>query len=212
MNINEKLMNIQSELKVPKNLYNSFGKYAYRNTETILEGLKPLLVKHKVIINISDEVVLIGERYYIKATATIIDIDKGEKLSATAYAREDENKKGMDLSQLSGSTSSYARKYALNGLLAIDDTKDSDSEELNTQAITNTNNYNKGTTKQPAKPKGSNLASDKQVEFINSLMKQKKYSTTDMIAHTKETYNKNSSKELTPKEASEIIKMLNEIK
>lgn len=142
MNIYEKLMNIQSELSVPKDLYNNFGKYAYRNTETILEGLKPLLIKYKTIVNVSDEIVLIGDRYYVKATATIKDIEKLEDITSTAYAREDESKKGMDLSQLTGSTSSYARKYALNGLFAIDDTKDADT----------TNKHGKEETKKEYKP------------------------------------------------------------
>ena len=134
MNIFEKLMNIQSELSVPKSNYNSFGKYNYRSCEDILEGLKPLLDEYKATLVINDEIVQIGDRYYIMATATLIDIEGNESLtkgrgsiSATAYAREDEKKTGMDLSQLTGSTSSYARKYALNGLFAIDDTKDSDS-------------------------------------------------------------------------------------
>ena len=133
MNIYEKLMNIQAELKAPKNQYNAFGKYHYRSCEDILEALKPLLKKYKVSLIISDEIVLIGDRYYVKATATLIDaenevnfLDGQGVISASAYAREDEQKKGMDLSQLTGSTSSYARKYALNGLFAIDDTKDSD--------------------------------------------------------------------------------------
>lgn len=131
MNVYEKLMNIQSELKAPKSQYNSFGKYKYRNLEDILEALKPLLAKYKAIINISDEIELAGDRYYVKATARIFDIEKSnEYVESTAYAREDENKKGMDLSQLSGSTSSYARKYALNGLFAIDDTKDSDTTNI----------------------------------------------------------------------------------
>lgn len=134
MNIYEKLMNIQTELKAPKNQYNAFGKYHYRSCEDILEALKPLLKKYKVSLIISDEIVLIGDRYYVKATATLIDaenevnfLDGQGVISASAYAREDEQKKGMDLSQLTGSTSSYARKYALNGLFAIDDTKDSDA-------------------------------------------------------------------------------------
>lgn len=134
MNIYEKLMNIQSELKAPKSQYNSFGKYNYRNLEDILESLKPLLAKYKALINISDEIVLIGERYYVKATAKLVDIEKEAFIPAVAYAREDENKKGMDLSQLTGSTSSYARKYALNGLFAIDDTKDSDSINTHTHS------------------------------------------------------------------------------
>ena len=126
VNIYEKLMKIQTELKAPKNQFNSFGNYNYRSQEDILEGLKPLLAEYKAAITIVDEIVLVGERYYVKATARLIDIEKGDEIWATAYAREDETKKGMDLSQLTGSTSSYARKYALNGLFAIDDTKDSD--------------------------------------------------------------------------------------
>lgn len=134
MNIYEKLMNIQAELKAPKNQYNEFGKYHYRSCEDILEGLKPLLKKYKATLTISDEIVQIGNRYYVKSTATLIDaeneislLDGQGIISVSAYAREDEQKKGMDASQLTGSTSSYARKYALNGLFAIDDTKDSDA-------------------------------------------------------------------------------------
>ena len=126
MNVYEKLMNIQNELVAPKGQFNSFGKYHYRSCEDIVEALKPLLAKYKATLTITDEIVLIGDRHYVKATATLIDVEKGEKVETTAYAREAESQKGMDLSQLTGSTSSYARKYALNGLFAIDDTKDSD--------------------------------------------------------------------------------------
>lgn len=127
MSIYLKLMNIQTALKAPKSQYNSFGKYSYRNCEDILEALKPLLLEEKAIVNITDEIILIGERYYVKATARIIDAENGEFVEVSALAREDATKKGMDSSQLTGSTSSYARKYALNGLFAIDDTKDSDT-------------------------------------------------------------------------------------
>ena len=120
MNIYEKLLNIQTELKAPKSNRNSFGGYSYRTTEDILEAVKPLLSKYKATLTVSDELVLIGDRYYIKATAIITDIETGEYTTATGYAREDVSKKGMDLSQLTGATSSYARKYALNGLLSID--------------------------------------------------------------------------------------------
>ena len=126
MNVYEKLIAIQSELKAPKSQYNSFGKYAYRNCEDILEALKPLLKEHKSTIYISDEIVTVLERFYIKATVTFIDAETGEKITNTAYAREEESKKGMDGSQVTGASSSYARKYALNGMFAIDDTKDSD--------------------------------------------------------------------------------------
>ena len=125
-NIYRKLSEIQVKLKATKDLYNSFGRYSYRSAESILEAMKPLLDEYKVALVINDDIVMIGERYYVKATARLIDGETGEHVEATAFAREDESKKGQDLSQLTGSTSSYARKYAMNGLLAIDDNKDSD--------------------------------------------------------------------------------------
>ena len=133
MNVYEKLIAIQSELKAPKSQYNNFGKYAYRNCEDILESLKPLLKEHKSTIYISDEIVTVLERFYVKATVTFIDAETGEKIINTAYAREEEDKKGMDGSQVTGSSSSYARKYALNGMFAIDDTKDSDFTNTTTK-------------------------------------------------------------------------------
>jgi hypothetical protein len=126
-NVYMKLVEVQSKLKAPKSQFNKFGNYAYRNCEDILEALKPLLNEVKAIVNISDEIILIGERYYVKATVKFIDAETGEVVEASAMAREEETKKGMDASQLTGSTSSYARKYALNGLFAIDDTKDADT-------------------------------------------------------------------------------------
>lgn len=122
----KELNTIQSLLKAPKDQYNKFGNYKYRNCEDILEAVKPLLFSQSCTLTISDEIVMIGTRYYVRATATIKNAN-GETETATAYAREDESKKGMDASQITGSTSSYARKYALNGLFCIDDTKDSDS-------------------------------------------------------------------------------------
>lgn len=129
MNIVEKLTYIQANLIAPKNQYNSFGKYNYRSCEDILEGLKPHLVKTKTAVTVSDEVVQIGERYYIKATATLHDCESADSISNTAFAREDDSKKGMDASQVTGATSSYARKYALNGLFGIDDVKDADTRD-----------------------------------------------------------------------------------
>lgn len=143
MSIYETLFNIQVELKAPKNLYNSFGRYKYRNAESILEAAKPLCAKHGCALTVSDEVILIGSRYYIKATATVQDKD-GNAASATALAREDETKKGMDGAQITGTASSYARKYALNGLFCIDDTKDPD-----------TNEYHNQTTEDPQEVKAS---------------------------------------------------------
>ncbi len=122
-----KIISIQQQLKAPKSKYNSFGGYNYRSTEDILEAVKPLLAAQGLILTLSDEIVGIGDRYYVKATATITDgIDS---LSVSANAREQAAKKGMDESQITGSASTYARKYALNGLLNIDDTKDADTEE-----------------------------------------------------------------------------------
>ena len=120
----KELIAIQSELKAPKNQKNKFGNYMYRSAEDILEAVKPLLKKHECHLIISDEMVVLGDRYYVKSTAFLTKGD--ETIETTAYAREEESKKGMDASQLTGSTSSYARKYALNGLFCIDDTKDSD--------------------------------------------------------------------------------------
>ncbi|EBH7929135.1 recombinase [Salmonella enterica subsp. enterica serovar Newport] len=120
-----RLAEIQEHLNAPKNQYNSFGKYKYRSCEDILEGVKPLL--KGLFLSISDEIVLIGDRYYVKATATITDGENSH--SASAIAREEENKKGMDAAQVTGATSSYARKYCLNGLFGIDDAKDADTDE-----------------------------------------------------------------------------------
>ena len=127
MEIYKKLMGIQTKLKAPKSQRNSFGNYNYRSCEDILEAVKPLLDEFKVALTIKDEIILIGERYYIKATATLIDIDTGDMTETSAYARESAEKRGMDASQVTGATSSYARKYALNGLFAIDDNKDADA-------------------------------------------------------------------------------------
>jgi hypothetical protein len=121
----KELIAIQSELKAPKNLTNNFGGYKYRSAEDILEALKPLLKKYNCYLTLSDELVNIGDRYYIKATATIYS--EKQQVSVTAYAREEESKKGMDGSQISGASSSYSRKYSLNGLFLIEDTKDSDA-------------------------------------------------------------------------------------
>lgn len=130
MNIYEKLSNIQSELKCNKSQYNSFGKYKYRSCEDILEALKPIVANNKATLILSDELVNIGERYYIKSTATLIDTEEEKQIQNTAYAREELEKKGMDGSQITGTASSYARKYALNGLFNIDDTKDADTDEF----------------------------------------------------------------------------------
>ena len=169
--ITETLSAIQNELKAPKNQFNKFGGYNYRNCEDILEALKPILAKHKAINLLTDEVVQIGNRYYIKATATLQVGD--EKISVDAYAREEESKKGMDSSQLTGSTSSYARKYALNGLYAIDDNKDADA-----QLSENLNNHTEKTTNKNSNVQsaGNQVTPDAEkqtlVDAINSQIKK----------------------------------------
>lgn len=152
MNINEKLLAIQSELKAPKGQYNSFGKYKYRSAEDILEAVKPLLAKYKALLILTDAINVVGEEYtentktlrtYLTATAKFIDTesnDINDIIVVCASAREPQTKTGMDASQITGTASSYARKYALNGLFCIDDTKDADTDE-----------YHKQTTKAIAK-------------------------------------------------------------
>lgn len=133
MNINEKLCKIQTTIKAPKNLYNSFGKYKYRNAEGICEAVKPFLEKYGCVLILEDEIVEVCGRIYVKAISRFIDVESGESTVATAYAREAESKKGQDDSQITGTASSYARKYALNGLFLLDDTKDADSDEYHNQ-------------------------------------------------------------------------------
>lgn len=124
----QKLAKVQSELKAPKNQRNNFGGYNYRSAEDILEAVKPLAIKYDAVVNITDDVLQVGDRIYVKAMVRFIDMDDvSQSIITTALAREEETKKGMDGSQITGAASSYARKYALNGMFAIDDTKDSDA-------------------------------------------------------------------------------------
>ena len=125
-----KLNAIQSALKAPKSQFNKFGGYKYRKAEDILEAVKPLLKQYGCTLTCTDELILVGDRYYIQATATITSVEDGSSVSTTAFAREELTKKGMDESQVTGASSSYARKYALNGLLCIDDTADSDTTNV----------------------------------------------------------------------------------
>ena len=127
MSIKEKLFEIQQRLSVPKGQHNDFGGYYFRSCEDILTAVKPLLKELKCLLTLTDEVKLIGERYYVEAKASLIDLESEDYIINTASAREEENKKGMDGSQITGASSSYARKYALNGLFGLDDVKDSDS-------------------------------------------------------------------------------------
>ena len=185
MNIYEKLSNIQNELKCNKNQFNKFGGYKYRSCEDILEAAKPLLRKEKVVLTISDELQYIGNRYYIKATATLIDIESDATISNSAYAREEETKKGMDGSQITGSSSSYARKYALNGLFGIDDNKDSDTTNI-----------------QSKEEKEDKKASPKQIELIQ------KYYQGENLTKLLEVNNLEKLEDMSINKASEILSKL----
>lgn len=170
--LNQRVGDIQHKLKAPKGQYNSFGKYNYRSCEDILEGVKPLLKEHNLALLIDDEIVQIGERYYVKATAKITD--GRECVSATAYAREPDTKKGMDESQITGATSSYARKYALNALLCIDDTKDADTMDNSKKPVQQTQEtvYNWQTLKARATQGG--ISEEELVHYVTETFKVNK--------------------------------------
>ena len=163
-NLQESLVEIQKKLKAPKDLYNKFGNYKYRSAESILEAVKPLLAENGVLMTITDEIVLIGNRYYVKSTATA---QKGsETMCGIGYAREDDAKKGMDGSQVTGASSSYARKYALNGLFLIDDTKDADTDEYRKQQESAPKQQPKPSQPQPAKQPQSQSIFNDETELV----------------------------------------------
>ena len=177
MNVYEKLLTVQTKLNAPKNRKNTFGGYTYRSCEDILEAVKPLLAEVKAIILIKDAIVQIGERYYVHAQAFFFDIEqvKGEiynMVSADAYAREPDEKKGMDPAQITGTASSYARKYALNALLLIDDAKDPDTDEYKTESDAKAKKIAK---KDPPKTDASALdeyVTSAQIEVLERLLKR----------------------------------------
>lgn len=161
--IYKKLLDVQTELKAPKGQFNKFGNYSYRSCEDILESVKPLLKQVKATVILTDEIKLVGDRYYVEATCKFIDIETGNVLENKSLAREDENKKGMDLAQVTGSCSSYARKYALNGMFCIDDVKDSDATNTHGKenTVNNLNAHNNTTS--------SKKLSDKQLARLYAL-------------------------------------------
>lgn len=198
----KELQQIQTELKAPKNQYNKFGDYKYRSAEDILEAAKPLLAKYACTLTTSDDIVLIGEFTYLKSTATIKN-SSGEAESTTAFARHAVSKKGMDDSQLTGATSSYARKYALNGLFCIDDTKDADA--LNDHGKGNQQppqgnpqgNYSRP-QQQPQNnaPANSGVITDKQRKLLFAKGKEKGFTNEEMSFIVFETVGVNSSSEI----------------
>ena len=180
----EKLTRIQAELKAPKRQWNPFGKYNYRSCEDILDALKPLLNKYNASVIIADDILQIGTRFYVKATATFIDNETGQTKTATAFAREPESKKGMDESQITGTASSYARKYCLNGLFLIDDTKDADTDENRNERAGRQQKPKQEKPKQPAEKEfNPNEVTEKQAKLnaVRSLCKQGKISEQAII-------------------------------
>lgn len=210
MEIYKKLAEIQKELKAPKNQYNSFGKYNYRSCEDILEGVKPLAAEKGCAVVISDDVVMVGDRYYIKATAKLIDADSGEVASNDAYAREPAEKKGMDESQITGTASSYARKYALNGLFAIDDTKDADTDEHANQSAKNSKQkdkqQNKPTDKQQTQ--SGKAATEAQLKRLWAVAGKVGVDESGLHEFIQKAFKKQSIKELTGAEVDAICKRL----
>lgn len=199
MSIYEKLLKIQLELKAPKNQYNSFSNFYYRNTEDILEGLKPLLAKYNSTITISDNIEMLGNHYYVRAAVNFVDIENGEMISVSALAREEENRKGMDGSMLTACSSSYARKYALNGLFCIDDSKDVD--------FTSNNQPAKKDNKQENNKKSYKL-SDGQVNRLLVIGSVAGYSAEQVLKRCKEKYNVDNFKDLTKEQYDEVCTKL----
>lgn len=189
LNVREKLSKIQEELDVPKKQWNKFGEFWYRSCEDILEASKPVCKKYNTCLTLQDELVELNGKVYIKGIATLLDYDSNESIVNCAYARESEIKKGMDASQLTGTASSYARKYALNGLFCLDDTKDADTDEFK-KTLSDTEE------KQEIK------ATSKQLQLIQELFKD----DVENLKNIMNQYAKTKITELTVKEASEIIK------
>lgn len=240
MTLKEKLNKIQVELKAPKNLYNKYGNYKYRNAEGILEGVKPLLAETKTILLLQDEIITfgnptdtykkfeddkgsksqieaIGERFYVKATATIKDCESDEEISISAYARESFDKKGQDQSQITGSTSSYARKYALNGLFILDDTKDEDASELKEEKDNKAIASAKSAPSKPATPAKPDKApvesealqqnKDNVLALIKSVQKQIKLTDEQRQKHL-DYYKIKDESELTEEQMLKYLKQL----
>lgn len=212
MTVYQKLIKVQVELKAPKNQYNSFGKYKYRNAEDIMEALKPILAKHNATVFINDEIVFVEGRHYVKTTATFVDIETGETIQTTALAREEETKKGMDGSQITGASSSYSKKYCLSNLLLIDDTRDSDATNThgkdnntntNTNSFTNNNEITYGDTFKKI------TLSDKQLNWLKSLSAKKGKTVEQIIQAYNTKFSKNISLDnITREDFDKLIELL----
>lgn len=197
----ERVSLLITELKAPKSQRNNFGKYNYRSAEDILEAVKPLAYKYGLVAKLSDEPIMIGDWHYIKATASIKDVKTGEEEIATAYAREPLAKKGMDESQITGTASSYARKYAMNGLYQIDDTKDADTDEYTEQV--------KQATPKPIS-KTQQQALQKRSDEIAELAKLESKNFFDQITEKKIGYSVDISK-INTEQLATLTRYLNEL-
>lgn len=208
------LMAVQAELKAPKNQHNSFGKYDYRSAEDIIEAVKPLLKDNGLFLNMSDDIVLIGDRYYVKATVKVVDVVTGESVQTSALAREAVQKKGMDESQVTGTASSYARKYALNGLFAIDDNRDADTDEYARQASQNAAgarpSRNAGNYKGTPQGGGSDEIRRKAMHGLSDAMKKAGLSKEEVSAICGVHFKKTSASELSNGQLSILAAHLEE--
>lgn len=208
------LMAVQAELKAPKNQHNSFGKYDYRSAEDIIEAVKPLLKDNGLFLNMSDDIVLIGDRYYVKATVKVVDVVTGESVQTSALAREASQKKGMDESQVTGTASSYARKYALNGLFAIDDNRDADTDEYARQTSQSAAgarpSRNAGNSKGVPQGGGSDEIRRKALHGLSEAMKRANLSKEEVSAICGVHFKKTSSSELSNGQLSILAAHLEE--
>ena len=211
------LQAVQRDLKAPKNQRNSFAKYNYRSAEDILEAVKPLLNDNGLILLLGDTIEQIGTRYYVKATARLIDVATGDAIENAAYAREQDEKKGSDASQVTGAASSYARKYCLNGLFAIDDTKDADTDEYQRQnAAGASGNGNAGKSSRQgtnaaqtaSQPQETANAKASAVRALNAEMQRTGASGADVKAIAEAHLHKSSVNDMTPHETALLAKNL----
>lgn len=198
------LMAVQAELKAPKNQHNSFGKYDYRSAEDIIEAVKPLLKENGLFLNMSDEVVLVGDRYYIKATVKVVDVVTGESVQTSALAREAAQKKGMDESQVTGTASSYARKYALNGLFAIDDNRDADTNEYARQTSQNAAGARSQRNAYPSKGSANDDLRSKAMHALSKEMQRVGASGEEVSALCGVKFGKTNSRDLSTGELSKL--------
>lgn len=201
MSVYEKLMKVQGALKAPKDQRNNFGKYNYRSCEDIFEALKPLLKEIGAVVTITDRISQIGDRYYIEAIASFIDVEDGKFVQVTGYAREAQEKKGMDDSQITGATSSYARKYALNGLFAIDNTDDMD--KLNNAEA----DWNKNPKKQ-TRPKQDN---EQEVKHMFNLANEAGIKPAEIAEKMMKDFKKSKTADLTSDEIKQLVAWISQI-